>query len=97
MRTALAAISLLPLAGCMVTPPGQPGTGEPAQACRNDNLQQFVGQSANQSLGGKMLAASGARTIRWVPKGGIITMEFRGDRLTVQLDEANRVAVARCG
>jgi hypothetical protein len=44
-----------------------------------------------------MLRESGARTIRWVPKGGIITMEFSPDRLTVMLDGSNRVEAARCG
>ena len=79
------------------TPSGQPGTGEPVLACNNKALQQFVGQPATQELGGRMLAASGARMIRWVPKGGLVTMDFRGDRLTIGLDEANRVETARCG
>jgi hypothetical protein len=44
-----------------------------------------------------MLAASGARQLRWVPHGGIITMEFSPNRLTVRLDQANRVESATCG
>ena len=44
-----------------------------------------------------MLAATGARILRWVPKGGMVTMDFSPDRLTVQLDGANRVETARCG
>ncbi len=44
-----------------------------------------------------MLTASGARTIRWVPKGGVVTMDFNPSRLTVQLDGANRVERANCG
>ena len=44
-----------------------------------------------------MLAASGAKSIRWVPKGSVITMEFSPDRLTVLLDGSNRVEAARCG
>ena len=97
MRIAMAALSIIPLAACMVTPPGQPGTGEPAGACRNEGLGQFVGQPASQELGTRMLAESRARTIRWVPKGSVITMEFSPDRLTVMLDGSNRVEAARCG
>ena len=97
MRAVLATLSLLPLSACMVTPSGQPGTGELAPSCRNEPLDQFVGQPASQELGGRMLAESGARVIRWVPKGGVVTMDFRGDRLTIGLDDANRVATARCG
>ena len=97
MRTGLLTVSLFPLAACMVTPSGQPGTGEPIQTCRNDGLGQFVGQPASQELGARMLRVSGARNIRWVPRGGVVTMDFRGDRLTVQLDGSNRVERANCG
>jgi hypothetical protein len=44
-----------------------------------------------------MMSASGARVLRWVPKGGIVTMDFSPNRLTVQLDDRNRVETARCG
>jgi len=97
MRIALAALSALPLAACTVTPSGQPGTGDPTAACRNEPLDQFTGQPASQALGARMLAASGARVIRWVPKGSVITMEFSPHRVTVLLDGANRVESARCG
>lgn len=97
MRIVLAALSTIPLAACMVTPSGQPGTGEAVGSCRNENLSQFVGQPASLSLGGRMLRESGARLLRWVPKGGIITMEYSTDRLTVMLDGSNRVEAARCG
>lgn len=97
MRVAIAALASFPLMACTVTPSGQPGTGEPAGTCRNEPLAQFIGQPASQELGAKMLATSGAKTIRWVPKGSVITMEFRADRVTVLLDGANRVEAARCG
>ena len=44
-----------------------------------------------------MLAASGAKTLRWVAKGMMVTMDYRGDRLTIHLDAANRVERANCG
>jgi len=97
MRIVLAALSAIPLAACMGTPSGQPGTGEPVGSCGNEGLSKFVGQPASQELGAQMLRESGARILRWVPKGGIITMEFSPDRLTVMLDGSNRVEAARCG
>lgn len=97
MRIALTALSAVPLAACMGTPSGQPGTADPAGACRSEPLAQFVGQPASQDLGAKMLAASGARIIRWVPKGSVITMEFNANRVTVLLDGSNRVESANCG
>jgi hypothetical protein len=99
MRRLFATLALLPVAACTIATSDQtasPGS-EPAGTCRNDSLAQFVGQAASQDLGARMLAASGARTIRWVPKGGVITMEFNPSRLTVQLDGSNRVESANCG
>jgi hypothetical protein len=97
MRIAFAILSVLPLAACMTTPSGQPGSGEPVGSCRNEGLDQFAGQPASADLGARMLRQSGARTIRWVPHGGVVTMEFSPYRLTVQLDSSNRVETARCG
>lgn len=97
MRIALAAL-LAPLAAaCAAAPAEPPMDGGLVEPCRNDSLAQFTGQPATPQLGARMLAVSGARTIRWVPKGGVVTMDFRGDRLTVQLEGDNRVEVVRCG
>ncbi len=87
---------LLLLAACATTPV-DPVVAEPAETCRRDALGSFVGQLATQDLGARMLAASEARTLRWVAKGMMVTMEYRGDRLTVHLDTNNRVERANCG
>ena len=95
----LITLGLLPLAACTVatsdatadSPPPSSGT------CRSEALAQFIGQPASEELGQRMLKASGARIIRWVPKGGVITMEFSPERVTVQLDGSNRVEGANCG
>lgn len=97
MRIALAALVAIPLSACVATPSGQPGTGDPVGSCHDEGLSQFIGQPASQDLGAQMLRESGARILRWVPKGGIITMEFSADRLTVSLDGSNRVEAGRCG
>jgi hypothetical protein len=96
MRVAIAILCSLTLAACTIAEP-KPVDGVPIADCRNEPLGQFIGQSASQELGARLLAASGARTIRWVPKGGAVTMDFRADRLTVQLDGANRIESAQCG
>jgi len=91
--------SLLPmmlLSACATTPVDSV-VAEPAETCRRDALASFVGQPATQDLGARMLAASGARTLRWVAKGMMVTMEYRGDRLTVHLDANSRVERANCG
>jgi hypothetical protein len=44
-----------------------------------------------------MLATSGARMLRWVAVGQMITMEFSPERLTVRLTRTNAVESATCG
>lgn len=89
---ALCACSTVPVAG---EPPVRGGTS--GYICHNEGLDQFVGQEATPELGAEMLRVSGARTIRWVQPGQVITMEFSQERLTVHLDAQNRVDSARCG
>jgi peptidase inhibitor I78 family protein len=95
----LVLLALLPLAACTIAT-SNATADDPLPAggtCRSEPLSQFIGQPASQELGERMLKASGARIIRWVPKGGMITMEFSPERLTVQLDGSNRVERANCG
>ena len=95
MRNAFLLSPLL-LAACATTP-ADPVAAEPAETCRKGSLASFVGQPATQELGARMLRDSGARALRWVPEGMMVTMDYRGDRLTVHLDAANRVERAACG
>jgi len=95
----LVTLALLPLAACTVATSDATADNPPpmASACRGEALGQFIGQPASQDLGERMLRASGARIVRWVPKGGVVTMDFSPHRLTVQLDGSNRVETANCG
>ncbi len=69
----------------------------PGFTCRSQGLERFVGRAATAELGAEMRRASGAKTVRWVPPGSMITMEYREDRLTVRVDAGNRVIAANCG
>ena len=100
MREA-ALLPALALAACATAapppPPEVPVHGEvPGYTCR-DPGDGFVGQQATAELGARLLAQSGARTLRWVAHGSMITMEFSPSRLTVHLDAGNRVERLSCG
>jgi hypothetical protein len=98
MRAAMLTLPAL-LGSCAMTQAEEPATAPtaPAGECRNDALASFVGQTADADLGTRMLAASGARTLRWVAPGMAVTMDFRADRLTVHYDAAMKVTSASCG
>ena len=95
----LIALALLPLAACTVATSNATAVGPPPSAatCSNEVLAQFTGQPAGEELGQRIMRASGARTLRWVPKGGVVTMEFNPERVTILLDGSNRVERASCG
>ena len=97
MRYLIAILALMPLAACTVATSDATATSTPGGACRSDELAQFVGEASSQELGARILKASGARIIRWVPKGSMVTMEFSPERVTVYLDGSNRVERANCG
>lgn len=96
MRNAFYLVPFL-LGACATTAPADPIVAELAESCRRAALAGFVGMPATQELGARMLRESGARTLRWVPKGMMVTMDYRGDRVTAYLDTANRVERASCG
>ena len=87
---------LLPVAACAPAGP-PPMIGPPPGICRGDALPSFIGQQATQELGSRMLAATGARNLRWVARGMMVTMDYSDQRLTVYLDASNRVERASCG
>ena len=90
----LAPFALAACATVGAPPPPAPG---PGGICRGDNLGQFRGRPATQELGAEVLRVSGARILRWVPHGRVITMEFSEERVTVWLTADNRVDRATCG
>lgn len=99
MRRTIAIFGVMALAACTIAQSDATADAAPPgpATCRNEALAQFVGQPASQELGARILAAAGARVIRWVPMGGVVTMDYREDRVTVQLDGSNRVERASCG
>lgn len=69
----------------------------PGFRCEAGKAQGLVGQAASAELGARALELTGARTIRWIRPGDIVTMEYRTDRLNIELDSRNRVTAIRCG
>ena len=97
--TALIATSLI--GACSTVPPTEPELpvrGEtPGYICQEDGLSRFVGQEATADVGAEILRQSGARTLRWVPPGSMVTMDLRSDRVNVRLDAQNRIESVSCG
>lgn len=75
-------------------PPAEP----PAMAtCDADAASGFIGQAATAGVVEQARVAAGAAVARTLSPGEVVTMEFRGDRLNLMVDEANVVTGVRCG
>jgi hypothetical protein len=99
MRKLFALAGLAALAiGCTTITPGDevPEAGG-GGACRTEPLAGLVGRPATQQLGAEALRLSGARTLRWIRPGDMVTMDYRTDRLNVHLDANNRTERFACG
>jgi len=66
-------------------------------ACNADGGSSFVGQRVSETLGARVLAATGAKSLRWGPPGGAMTMDFREDRVNVFYDANMVVERITCG
>ena len=88
------------LGACAAGPSAAPGpvperpTGG---TCNADGATSFVGQRVSEALGARVLAATGARSLRWGPPGGAMTMDFREDRVNVFYNAEMMVERITCG
>lgn len=80
-------------------PADTPPAAEPpaAAACDADAADGVVGRAATTEVVEQARVAAGAAVARTLAPGQVVTMEFRGDRLNLMVDEANVVTGVRCG
>lgn len=100
MKLALASVVAISLTGCAMTtsenePATPPEVGE--AACNIDALSGLVGQPGTSELAADAMAKSGARSVRWIRPGMAVTMDFRPDRLNIELDDSSNVVKFGCG
>lgn len=97
LSTGLLLLLLLPLGGCVTTQEEEAAGDDPRYACNAGNLGGLVGRTASTQLGAEAMRTANARTIRWIRPGDMVTMDYRTDRLNIDLDAQNRVTRFRCG
>ncbi|HVI59586.1 MAG TPA: I78 family peptidase inhibitor [Luteimonas sp.] len=105
--TAPAATEPAPAAADAATPPAAattpeadaaPGAPDMSAQCSADAAQSFVGKEATDATVADAKAAAGAKgDVRVIKPGQPVTMDFRGDRLNVEVDERNAIVRITCG
>ena len=92
---ALALIAVpLGLAACSYE---RPAPVEPIRECNADRVQTLVGRDATPPTVKQAQDQANARTVRVIKPGMAVTMDYRMDRLNVELDQANKITALRCG
>ncbi|GAA4759282.1 hypothetical protein GCM10023264_29950 [Sphingomonas daechungensis] len=93
MRSAIVLVALA-LGACATANANDaaPSSGK----CSTDKLGAFVGRDATSDTAAELVRESGAKVLRWAPKGSMLTMDFREDRLTVHLDANNKIERLDC-
>ena len=65
--------------------------------CDATKAQFAVGQAYSASLAEQARAAAGARIVRRLVPGQMVTLEFSAERLNLDTDDSGKVAAVRCG
>lgn len=103
-KIVLMALAVTSLAACATREAAyQTGPREPismrdeGDECGSSLVQNYVGLRANATVREEVARRSGAGAVRWVEPGMAVTMDFRPDRMTAELDQDGVVVSLRCG
>jgi hypothetical protein len=81
--------------GAQVRP--APAPAPAPQACNAANAQFAIGQAPTASVIEEARRRSGAQMARVLRPGQVVTLEFNGSRLNLDVDASDRVVRVRCG
>ena len=76
---------------------GTDAAAPPARACDASQVQGLVGQKADDAIAEQARGDAGARHVRLLKPGQMVTMEFDGERLNIEVDADGRIVAVRCG
>ncbi|MBR0551609.1 I78 family peptidase inhibitor [Stakelama marina] len=90
-------IGLLVTACAQTAPPEAQPPRVGAGSCDASGLDDLVGQTGTSDLAADAMERSGATRMRWIQPGMAVTMDYRTDRLNINLDDRNVVTGFKCG
>lgn len=68
-----------------------------AMKCDDSKGQTAVGQTATQAVVDKIIADTGSRNARVIKPGQAVTMDYREDRVNINVDAKNVITSVKCG
>ncbi|MBT0669082.1 hypothetical protein HT136_11975 [Novosphingobium profundi] len=99
------AIAAITLAGCTpatqgeanMPPPPSTTRPDPQPLCGAELYQKHVGEVASEALLASIRETQGKKPVRVLKPGSVMTMDYRGDRLNVEVDADNVITRLHCG
>ncbi|RPD85252.1 Elastase inhibitor AFLEI Flags: Precursor [Luteimonas sp. 100069] len=74
-----------------------PGAEPEATPCDTEALQSLIGEQGSEAVYARATQESGASSYRALGPSDMATMDFRPDRLNIDLDADGRITGFRCG
>lgn len=65
--------------------------------CDAAAVQNLVGQAYTEAVGKDAQARSRSKSMRLIRPGMAVTMDFRNDRLNIEVDDKSVITAIRCG
>jgi hypothetical protein len=78
-------------------PETYPVRGDSGHVCNAAKAKRLVGRKRSPGVEAEALRLTGAGSVRWIPLGAMVTMDYRPDRLNLRLDRKGRILSANCG
>ncbi|NYT66409.1 hypothetical protein H0A58_10585 [Alcaligenaceae bacterium] len=99
--------ALVTLAGCSSTPIATSTNSSQDSAfnnnatssslCNSDPVQSLLGKNPNPSVMAQAKQLSGAKQLRTLLPGQVMTMEYNPERLNILVDDADTITRINCG
>jgi len=78
-------------------PPAGTVDAAPPTACDATQVQGLVGQALEEGTTEQARTDAGAKSVRVLNPGDMVTMEFDSERLSIEVDAAGKITSLRCG
>ncbi|TWI13483.1 I78 family peptidase inhibitor [Aerolutibacter ruishenii] len=103
-RTADTRLPLVPLAvllasmvACSTMPAEPPMDAPPVGVCNAQAASWAIGRAPTQDVVDRATRDSGAKLSRVLRPGQVVTMEYRAERLNIDVNEREAITGLRCG
>jgi hypothetical protein len=94
-------IAAIFLAGCATVPAAEaedvPAQGSKTPLCDSTKARGLIGRTVDAAVRSEARRLTGAAAVRVIGPGDMVTMEYREDRLNIDVDSRNKAVGFRCG